>query len=220
MAVCDVLVVGSYPPMPGPATAATLAAVRRAWDVGAQVRVVSLRTGAADLTVPVAGPLAGWRLEQVRRHYGGPSHLVLVVQPGAPFIDLRYPQQLATAAGLVMGFRRFPRSTLVVGEDPGILPVFFRAIARAVDEVVVATDSGAKALAERYKLRPGFATVEEVEPYPSLSPGVEPETAGLYRPRAAKGLTFVEMPTSTLVNRARARGRVSRSALTRRLRGR
>jgi hypothetical protein len=206
--------------MPGPATAATLAVVRRAWDDGSQVRVVSLRTGAADLTVPVAGPLAGWRLEQVRRHYGGPGHLVLVVQPGAPFIDLRYAQQVATAAGLVMAFGRFPRSTLVVGEDPGALPVCFRAIAGAADELVVATESDAVALTERYKLRRGLATVEEVEPYPLSSPGAEPETAGLYWSRAAKGLTLVEMPTTTLVERARARGYLSRSALTRRLRGR
>src|SRR5580658_10204128 len=150
MAVCDVVIVGSYPPMPGPATAATLAAVRRAWDEGASVRVVSYRTGAADISVPVAGPLAGWRLEQVRRHYAGPDQVVLVVQTGVPFSDLRPSQQVATAAGLALALRRFSRATLIVGEDPGLNPICFRALAAAVDEVVVATESSADQLSARY----------------------------------------------------------------------
>jgi hypothetical protein len=220
MAVCDVVVVGSYPPVPGPGTAATLAAVRRAWDESLDVRVVSFRTGAADLVVPVAGPLAGWRVEQVRRHYGGPSRLVLVVQKGVPFTDLRYSQQAATAAGLAIALRRFERSTLVVGEDPDLFPLCFGLVAGAVDEVVVGTESAAAALAKRYGLRPGTVTVEDVDPYPLLPAGVELETGGLYRPRALAGITLVEMPPGTLVGRARARGRLTRSALTRRLRGR
>lgn len=220
MAVCDVVVVGSYPPVPGPGTAATLAAVRRAWDESLDVRVVSFRTGAADLVVPVAGPMAGWRLEQVRRHYGGPARMVLVVQAGVPFIDPRYTRQVATAVGLAIALRRFERSTLVVGEDPDLLPVCFGAIAGAVDEVVVGTERAAAALAARYGLRPEAVTVEEVDPYPLLPAGVELEIGGLYRPRALAGITLVEMPAGTLVHRLRARGRLSRSALTRRLRGR
>ena len=220
MAVCDVVIVGSYPPMPGPATAATLAAVRRAWDEGATVRVVSYRTGAADISVPVAGPLAGWRLEQVRRHYAGPARVVLVVQSGVPFSDLRYSQQVATAAGLALALSRFSRATLIVGEDPGLAPACFKVLAAAVDEVVVGTESGASELSARYHLRPGSITVEEVEPYPSLPAGVEPETGGLYRPRAERGLTLVEMPTMTLTERVRARGRLSKSTFLRRLRGR
>jgi hypothetical protein len=138
MAVCDTVIVGSYPPMPGRATAATLAAVRREWDAGWTVRVVSFRPGAADISVAVAGPLAGWRVEQVRRHYGGPPHLALVLQQGAPFYSRGYPEQLATTLGLLAAFRRFERVTLVVGEDPGVLGPCFRALTRAVSEVVVA----------------------------------------------------------------------------------
>ena len=220
VAVCDVVIVGSYPPLPGPGTAATLAAVRRSWDEGLEVRVVSGRTGAADITVPVAGPLAGWRLEQVRRHYGCPGAVVLVVQAGTPFTDLRYRSQVATAAGLAMALRRFPRSTLVVGEDPEIATPCFKALATAVDEVLVGSEGVAAALSERYGLRRGAVTVEEIDPYPLLAPAIEPSTAGLYRPRSARGLTLVEMPTTTLVERARTRGRQSTSALTRRLRGR
>jgi hypothetical protein len=220
MAVCDVVIVGSYPPMPGPATAATLAAVRRAWDEGSTVRVVSYRTGAADITVPVAGPLAGWRLEQIRRHYGGPSRVVLVLQAGVPFLALRYPEQLATAAGLAIGLRRFPRATLVVGEDPAVPRPCFKLLTSAVDEVVVSTESSAAHLSSRYNLPARILTVEEVDAYPMYPAGVEPETAGLYSSRGSRGLTLVEMPAGSLVGRVRARGRESTSALVRRLRGR
>jgi hypothetical protein len=220
MAVCDVVVIGSYPPMPGPATAATLAAVRRAWDGGFSVRVVSFRTGAADIAVPVAGPLAGWRLEQIRRHYGDPAHVVLVVQAGVPFFDLRPLHQVATAQGLALGLRRFKRATLVVGEDPALLWPCFRTIARSVDECIVASDESALALARRYRLPIGSITVREVDPFPAFPTGDEALTGGLYRPGGAGGLTVVELPTTTLAQRARARARLSRSMLPRRLRGR
>ena len=41
--VAKSLVVGSYPPVPGPPAAATVAAVRRAWAAGREVVVVSPR---------------------------------------------------------------------------------------------------------------------------------------------------------------------------------
>lgn len=220
MAVCDVVIVGSYPPMPGPATAASLAAVRRAWDEGLTVRVVSYRTGAADITVPVAGPLAGWRLEQVRRHYDGPRHLVLVLQSGAPYCAMGPAEQLATTAGLVVAFRRFSRVTVVVGEDPGLVPACFRAVVRAADECMVATEYAARALQERYNLRPGMLLVEEVEDYPAFPPGAEVATGGLYRPGAARGLTMVELPATTTAQRALARLRASTPRLFRLTRGR
>ncbi|HTW07253.1 MAG TPA: hypothetical protein VME46_07075 [Acidimicrobiales bacterium] len=204
--------------MPGPATAATLAAVRRAWDEGAEVRVVSYRTGAADIAVPVAGPLAGWRVEQVRRHYQGPAKAVLVVQEGVPFSDLRPAAQMATAVGLAAALRRFSRSVLVVGEDPAVLPACFRLLARGAREVVAGSEREAALLRDRYGW--GTVAVEEVDAYPLLASGVELSAGGLYRPRSSRGLTIVEMPTTTLSDRARARARSSRSALERRLRGR
>jgi hypothetical protein len=223
MAVCDTVIVGSYPPMPGRATAATLAAVRREWDAGWTVRVVSFRPGAADISVAVVGPLAGWRLEQVRRHYAGPPHVVLVLQAGVPFFPTSYAQQFATAAGLIAAFRRFERVSLVVGEDPEVVRPCFRALARAASEVVVASEEEARRLSARYKLVAGALSVEEVDPYPNLPPGTEPEVAGLYRPRAARGLTLVEMPPTTLAERAVARlpvpGRL-RPVLARLARGR
>ncbi|HTV11820.1 MAG TPA: hypothetical protein VME20_08145 [Acidimicrobiales bacterium] len=219
MAVCDVVVIGSYPPVPGPATAAALAAVRRAWDDGLTVRVVSFRPGAGDIFVPVAGPLAGWRLEQVRRHYAQPPQVVLVLQAGVPFTERRYRDQLATASGLAVGLRRWQRPTLVVAEDPKLPPPCFRLLAKAAGELLVGSESAAAVLAERYNMQIGAFSVAEVEPYPPLPPGVDLDDAGLFRPRAARGLHLVDMPTTTLAERVRAR-HLSRFAFLRRLRGR
>ena len=216
--MCDVVVVGSYPPLPGPATAATLAAVRRAWDEGYSVRVVSYRTGAADLAVPVAGALAGRRLLQVRRHYGGPPAVVLVVQKGAPFTDLRGPQQLATATGLAMAMRRFRRATLVVGEDPEVMAPCMWALTIAASECVVGSEDAARRLHERYKVPLAAISVEETEPYPPLAPGIEPSTTGLYSPAAARGVAVVQMPAATLAERARSRAQFARARLLGRLR--
>ena len=201
--------------MPGPATAATLAAVRRAWERGLTVRVVSFRTGAADISVPVVGPLAGWRLEQVRRHYGGPVEAVLGLQAGVPFSDLRPAQQMVTAVGLAVALRRFKRATLLVGDDPGLTPRSFRVLARGADECVAGSDEVRRSLEERYNLRPGVVTVEEVDPFPSVPAGIDPSTAGLYRPGRDRGLTVVELPATSLSQRVRAR--LARYPLLRRL---
>ena len=170
MPVCDVVVVGSYPPVPGPATEATLSAVRRAWESGSTVGMASYRTGAAAVRVPVAGPLAGWRLEQVRRHFGQPAHLVLTIQRGVPFSDDRWWPQLATAAGLALAIRRFRQATVIVAEDPGIARACLRAVVYSSGQCTVATDADARSLAARYGLRPGAGAVTDVEPYPPPAP--------------------------------------------------
>ena len=193
--------------MPGPATAATLAAVRRAWGMGADVRVVSYRTGAADITVPVTGPLAGWRLEHVRKHFAGPAEVVLGLQRGVPFSDPRPAGQVATALGLAVSMRRFRRATLLVGEDPEVLPACLRILATAADRIVVGTAEEASWLVRQYRLKPAAVAVEAVEPYPRFPDGAEPTTAGLYAPGAGAGLTVVQLPTTTLADRARARAR-------------
>jgi hypothetical protein len=202
-----VVVIGSYPPLPGPATAATLAAVRRALDAGADVRVVSYRTGAADIAVPVTGPLAGRRLEHVRKYFAGPAEVVLGLQRGVPFSDPRPSQQVATALGLAVEMRRFRRATLLVGEDPEVLPACLQILATAVDRFVVATPEEANWLVKQYRLKLAAVAVEKVEPYPRFPEGVEPATAGLYSPGAGAGLTVVQLPTTTLADRARSRVR-------------
>jgi len=220
MAVCDVVVIGSYPPMPGPATAATLAAVRRAWDDGDQVQVVSYRTGAAPLAVPVTGPLAGWRLEQVRRHFGGPAQVVLGLQSGVPFSSAGPLEQLATALGLAIAMRRFRKATILVGEDPGVSPACMRVLAQSVERISVASREDADRLTEHYGALRGIVVVEEVDPYPMLPEGAGPETEGLYGPVGGGNLTVVALPTTTLAQRARSRLGLRKSLFVRRLRGR
>jgi hypothetical protein len=210
---------GSYPPLPGPATAATLAAVQRAWEAGLDVRVVSYRTGAAEIAVPVAGPLAGWRLEHVRKHFGNPPEVVLGLQRGVPFSDLRPSEQVATASGLAVALRRFRRATLLAGEDPEISRVAFRILAGAVDRIVVATTEDAAHLVQRYGLKSSVVTVEPVEPYPRLAADVGAVDAGLYQPGAGAGLTVVQLPATTVADRVRARARSRESQMLRRLRG-
>ncbi len=206
--------------MPGPATAATIAAVRRAWDAGEEVQVVSYRTGAARLTVPVTGPLAGWRLEQVRRHFGGPAQVVLGLQSGVPFSSAGPLEQLATALGLAVAMRRFRRATLLVGEDPAVSPACMRALAHSVDQISVASREDADRLVERYGALRGIVTVQEVDPYPMLPEGAGPVSEGLYGPDGARNLTVVELPTTTLAQRARSRLGLRKSLYVRRLRGR
>jgi hypothetical protein len=193
--------------LPGPATAATLAAVRRAWAAGVDVRVVSYRTGAADIAVPVAGALAGWRLEHIRKHFDGPPEVVLGLQRGVPFSDHRPSEQVATALGLATAMQRFRRATLLVGEDPEVLPVCLRILAAAADRFVVATPEEAARLVKQYRLKPATVAVEEVEPYPKFPEGVGAFTAGLYAPGAGAGLTVVQQPPTTLADRARGRVR-------------
>jgi hypothetical protein len=107
------LVIGTYPPIPRPAAAATVAAVREAWAAGEEVKVVSPRLSAADLAVPVAGPLAGRRLLNVKRHAGA-DRLVLVAEAGFPVPDgASRAVQWVTVAGLFRAMSRFDQVTLV-----------------------------------------------------------------------------------------------------------
>jgi hypothetical protein len=182
--------------------------------------LASYRTGAATVRVPVAGPLAGWRLEQVRKHFGQPAQLVLTVQRGVPFSDGRLWPQLATAAGLAIAIRRFRRATVIMAEDPGIMPACLRAVVYSAGQCTVAGDADAGSLVARYGLRPGAVVVTEVEPYPPMPPGVAPEGTGLFRPGAGAGLTVVELPAATLAQRLRGRARQARARLVRRLLGR
>jgi hypothetical protein len=85
------LVVGSYPPVPGPAAAATVAAVRRAWASGHEVVVVSPRPSAAQLVMAAAGADVGRALSRLRpvvaagpgSCHGG-RQVVLCLEPGWP----------------------------------------------------------------------------------------------------------------------------------------
>ncbi|MGC8626428.1 MAG: hypothetical protein ACP5VR_02540 [Acidimicrobiales bacterium] len=208
MPSCELMVVGSYPPVPGPATAATLGAVNRGWDRGCEVRMVGYRTGAAPLSVPIVGVLAGRRLEQARRHLGCPPQLVICLQPGVPFSDPEPAAQLATAAALALAMRRFDDVTVVVTGDLGVTKASLWLLARSVDHWSVADEAGADRLVRNYGVRRALISIDPVEPYPPVS------GPGLFEPGAHDDVVVAEVPAGSLARRALARLKsdVSRAA--------
>jgi len=124
-----VLIVGSFPPLPSPAAAATVATVRRELESGRTVVTASPRPSAASLVLRLTGPLGAWRLEQVRRSCAA-AKLVLSVEPGWP---------LPPATFVVL--RGFADVSLLVSEPtPAVLRVVRRL--RRVTEVVLAGQAG------------------------------------------------------------------------------
>lgn len=79
-----VLVAGTYPPVPGPASQATLDAVRAAVAGGAEVEVVSWRPSAAHHVGTLGGAGGAFTLERLRRRRAM-DQLVLCTEPGLPF---------------------------------------------------------------------------------------------------------------------------------------
>lgn len=136
-----VLVVGSYPPIPVPAVAATLNAVRRELTAGRSVRVVSPRPSAAHYAVPITGLLAARRLSRVRS-LSGCNRLVLCLEPGVPFAADRMPgglraiRSVATAVLLVSAMRGFAHATVVVTTDQRMPARAMSWVLRAADEVI------------------------------------------------------------------------------------
>lgn len=128
-----VLVVGSYPPVPVPGAAATVAEVQRAWAAGDEVVVVAPRLSASHLTVAVHGLLAGRRLANVRR-VTATDRLVIVVEDGYPLPSRPLPHQLASAAVLVRALRGFAYVRVVQVGGAGIHPFTSRLLRRAVDD--------------------------------------------------------------------------------------
>ena len=97
-----------------------MAEVRRGWDAGHQVTVVSPRLSAADLMVPVAGPLAGHRLKNVQRHTSS-NRVALVVEPGFPVPAGPGVLQWITVLGLVRALKAFDHVTVVRVGSAGLL---------------------------------------------------------------------------------------------------
>ena len=128
------LVIGSYPPVPLPAADASVAEVRRGWDAGHQVTVVSPRLSAADLMVPVAGPLAGHRLKNVQRHTSS-NRVALVVEPGFPVPAGPGLLQWITVLGLVRALKAFDHVTVVRVGSAGLSSRADAALAGAADVV-------------------------------------------------------------------------------------
>jgi len=141
----QVLVIGSYPPIPLPAAAAAVAAVRRAWAAGDDVTVASPRLSAAHLAVPVVGILAGRRLANLRRHTSA-TRLVMVMEPGVPVpapvpatagrtLPARVEQWL-TVRALVGAFEGFEHVTLVRVGQLGVPARITAGLWKAADETI------------------------------------------------------------------------------------
>jgi hypothetical protein len=168
-------VVGSYPPAPGPAAAATVAAVRRAWADGQQVVVASPRPSAALLVVPVAGAEVGPALSRLRRPSGvagsgpGCDHVVVCVEPGWPLGRGRRPppgrpmtrEELEQAArSLAAALSGFNRAELVVTGDPGVPGDVLAVLWPSVERVTASSEGVAASLRAS-----GAPSVSVVEPY-------------------------------------------------------
>jgi hypothetical protein len=131
-----VLIVGSFPPIPLPAAAQSLLALRQAWAEGLDATVVSPRVSAADYSVPVCGPLAGIRLERMRRLTSS-TRLVLVVERGFPFTPGGHSgPDLVTALGLARALRRFEHVKVVRVGQAGIGQRALSVILAGADDVV------------------------------------------------------------------------------------
>ena len=171
------LVVGSYPPAPGPAAAATVAAVRRAWADGQEVVVASPRPSAALLVMPVAGAEVGPALSKLRRPPGpgatgsgpGCDDVVVCMEPGWPLGRGRRPapgrpmsgDELERAArSLAAALSGFNRAQLVVTGDLGLPGHVLALLWPSVGKVTASSDAVAASL--RASGAPG---VNVVEPY-------------------------------------------------------
>lgn len=160
------------------------------------------------MAVPVTGALAGWRLEQVRRHFGGPAEICIGVQQAVPFSDRRLGATWATALGLMMAMKRFGRATVVMGEDPDVGKTAVRLLARGGARFSVADEALAERLVQHYGLDAAAVAFEPVAPFPSARPdhaATSIPDRGLYAPGAGQHLTYVELPSTTAAQRARAR---------------
>lgn len=139
------LVVGTYPPVPGPASAATLAAVRRGWASGREVVVASPRPSAAQEVVPVGGPAVGGAIAKLGRRLGC-TELVVCLEPAWPFAPrpgttgTRSADRVGRAVqAMAEAMSEFDRAELVVTGEIGLAPSLFCLLWPAVEKVWVSS---------------------------------------------------------------------------------
>jgi hypothetical protein len=171
-----VLVVGSYPPIPLPAAAVSVEAVRAGWHDGATVMVASPRPSAAQLSLGGAGLLVGQRLRRARLASRA-DDVVLVIEAGFPFSSpktagsrhAREWRDRETARRLAGAMREFATRRVVIVGDVGVDNVALDALCAAADDVA---------------RRPGGDAPDGVTP---LGPR---EVRAVDRPRWLVGLAF------------------------------
>ncbi len=136
-----VLVIGSYPPVDTPGSAATLAEVRRLLGAGRRVVVVSPRPSAATHAVAVTGPLAGRRLRHLAAVTGARDLVICAEQELPVPLTSAAPaalgglQRLAVAT-LVRAASGFDSFTLIIGDDLGLPAPLEARLRRAAGAVV------------------------------------------------------------------------------------
>ena len=145
-----VLVVASYPPLPGAGPHAALAAVRRLYEDGYDPVVVSARPTAAHLWAPVVGLDAGGEIDRVRKVVVA-DRLLLGLEAGVPFtVGASRRRQQEEVALLIRVLGRFRHISAVVTGDLGVDPASLAPLWRYVDQVVVPTSAAAAEIAERW----------------------------------------------------------------------
>jgi hypothetical protein len=229
------LVVGSYPPVPGAPAAATVAAVRRAWDAGAEVVVASPRPSAAPFVVPLAGPAFGRALAKLRLVHGC-NEVVLCLEPGWPFAGSARPRSPAaagltgvgtstrdarrsaahTARALAEALSGFEKAGLVVTGELGVGPEVLALLWPSVETVTASSEETASALRAAGAGTPACRTVvrsvvRTVDPF--AGSGLRPLSDDASNPQSVGPLE----PAELLVV---ARGRRALGLVARRLLGR
>jgi hypothetical protein len=194
-----ILVVASYPPMPGEASAAALAAILRIYADGNEPVVVSPRPTAAHLWAPVVGHQAGGEIDRLRQSYGT-DWLVLGLEAGLPFsVGASTRRQQEEVAMLVRILGRFRHVSALVTGDLGLDPALLAPLWRYTHEVVVSSPGVADPLGER------LSTASLLGPPPFL-PREQPRRVASLVARRVLGrhTDAVRAQVVPLVQRARA----------------
>jgi hypothetical protein len=203
----SVLVVGSYPPVPGAPAAATVAAVRRAWAGGAEVVVVSPRPSAAAFVVPLGGPAFSRELAKLRLAHVC-NEVVLCLEPGWPFAGSARAGSSAarTAQALAQALSGFERAELVVTGELALAPEVLAPLWPVVEQVTASSEEAASQLRAA-----GGPVVRTVDPF--AGSGLRPRDDDAGGPQLVGPLE----PAELLVV---ARGRRALGLVARRLLGR
>ncbi len=197
------LVAGSYPPVPGLAAAATVAAVRRVWSGGGEVVVVSPRPSAAPFVMPVVGAPVGRELVKFSRRgsgrrWGGNASgraacdgVVVCMEPGWPVPSRPgNNRQHRAVRSLVAALSRFEGAELVVTGDLGVAHDVLAGLWPAVERVTASSEDAASAL--RVAGAPNVRVV-----VPATSPGLTIQ-AGVARVAGLAGLDGAVGPSNRL----------------------
>jgi hypothetical protein len=141
----DVLVIGSYPPVPTAGATVTLEMVRRLWAEGAHPHVAAPRSSAANFTVAVTGLMAGRRLTHLRQLTGAVDVVLcaerdLPVSTHGPTLLLPFLQRISVDR-LVLALAAFEHVTVVACGDPGVPAPLWARLVFAADVVVDRSDA-------------------------------------------------------------------------------